>query len=182
MNQAKQPHPHPQVPGSNRRALIGALIAVPLICIGVIGYFSVAGKKAAPDVVFTSIGKEKISSQSLRGKVVVVNFWSMSCGYCLQEMPQLAETHDKYQGKGLALIAVAMSQDSPTEVADYAKTRALPFTVAFDAKGELAKSFGDVHLTPTTFVIDKEGNIIKRYLGVPDFEELHHLLERALAG
>jgi peroxiredoxin len=64
---------------------------------------------------------------------------------------------------------------------NYAETRKLPFKVALDPQGDLAKSFGDVKLTPTTFVIDKNGNVIKRYLGEPDFAALHQLLEKALA-
>ena len=54
-------------------------------------------------------------------------------------------------------------------------------TVALDTQGEIAKSFGDVKLTPTTYVIDKQGNIIKRYIGEPEFASLHQLLEKALA-
>ena len=53
--------------------------------------------------------------------------------------------------------------------------------VAIDAAGDIAKQFGDVTLTPTTFLIDKNGKIIKRYVGEPDFQQLHTLLEKRLA-
>ena len=65
---------------------------------------------------------------------------------------------------------------------NFARTRQLPFKVALDASGAAAKAYGDVALTPTTFVIDKQGKIIKRYVGEPEFESLHKLLEQALAG
>ena len=74
-----------------------------------------------------------------------------------------------------------MSYDAPNYVVNYAQTRNLPFKVAYDAQGDAAKSFGNVTLTPTTFVIGKDGNVIKRYVGEPDFAALHRLLEKALA-
>jgi peroxiredoxin len=74
-----------------------------------------------------------------------------------------------------------MSYDPPNYVLNYAQTRNLPFRVALDTQGDLAKSFGDVKMTPTTFLIGKDGKIIKRYLGEPDFTALHQLLEKELA-
>jgi peroxiredoxin len=96
-------------------------------------------------------------------------------------MPQMVQTYNKYKDQGLEYIAVAMSYDPPNYVLNYAQTRQLPFRVALDTQGELARSFGDVKLTPTTYVIDKKGNIIKRYVGEPEFSQLHKLLEKALA-
>lgn len=93
----------------------------------------------------------------------------------------MVETYNKYKSRGLDFVAVAMSYDPPNYVLNYAQTRQLPFHVALDVQGEVAKSFGDVQLTPTTFVIDKDGQIIKRYVGEPDFAALHQLLEKALA-
>jgi peroxiredoxin len=111
----------------------------------------------------------------------MVNFWATSCTTCVAEMPQMVETYDKYHGKGLEFVAVAMSYDQPNYVVNFAETRQLPFHVALDLQGKLAQAFGDVKLTPTTFVIDKDGNILKRYVGQPSFSELHSLLEKALA-
>lgn len=155
--------------------------AIAVIAVAAVGYFSLATQKAAPPVTFTSLSGEKVSMQSLRGKVVLVNFWATSCTTCVHEMPKMVETYNMYKNKGLDFVAVAMSYDPPNYVLNYAQTRSLPFKVALDVQGDLAKSFGDVKLTPTTYVIDKNGNIIKRYVGEPEFAELHHLLETALA-
>jgi peroxiredoxin len=66
-------------------------------------------------------------------------------------------------------------------VANFAETRKLPFKVAIDNTGEIAKQYGQVQLTPTTFVLNKKGEIVKRYVGEPDFAQLHQLLETLLA-
>jgi peroxiredoxin len=163
------------------RPWIVVLAAVAVIALSAIGYFSFIAKKPAPPVTFTSLTGEQVSMDSLRGKVVMVNFWATSCTTCVKEMPQMVETYNKYKDKGLDFVAVAMSYDPPNYVLNYAQTRKLPFKVALDTKGDLAKSFGDVKLTPTTYVIDKKGNIIKRYVGEPEFAALHQLLENALA-
>lgn len=173
-----KPMQSPVSPG--KRAWLKAAGAVAVIAIAAASYFSVSSAKPAPDVVFTSLEGEKISMQSLRGKVVMVNFWATSCTTCIKEMPAMVETYNKYRDKGLEFVAVAMSYDPPNYVLNYAKTRNLPFKVALDTQGDIAKSFDDVKLTPTTYVIDKDGRIIKRYVGEPDFAALHQLLDKAL--
>ncbi|OGB27633.1 MAG: hypothetical protein A3I66_07135 [Burkholderiales bacterium RIFCSPLOWO2_02_FULL_57_36] len=152
-----------------------------VLVIVAVGYFSFSATEAAPEVTFTNLKGEKITSQSLRGKVVMVNFWATSCDTCIKEMPQMVETYNKYKDKGFEFVAVAMSYDPPNYVLNYAQTRSLPFDVVLDTQGKLAKSFGDVKLTPTTFVIDKKGDIIRRYIGEPEFGALHQLLEKELA-
>jgi len=117
----------------------------------------------------------------LRGKVVMVNFWATSCTTCVGEMPKMVETYNKYKAQGLEFVAVAMQYDAPNYVVNYAQSRQLPFKVALDVDGAAEKAYGNVAMTPTTFVIDKQGKIIKRYVGEPEFAELHKLLEKALA-
>ncbi|WP_394778343.1 TlpA family protein disulfide reductase [Undibacterium sp.] len=168
-------------PSNPRKFKIFAVIAaIALVTLGVV-FFSLSNKQQAPDVTFTNLKGEKISSQSLRGKVVMVNFWATSCETCVAEMPHMIETYNKYNKQGLEFVAVAMDGDPPNYVVNYTETRKLPFDVALDLQGKLAKAFGDVKMTPTTFVIDKHGNILKRYLGQPSFPELHQLLDKALA-
>jgi peroxiredoxin len=171
----------PQTVSSRSRTWIVSAIALVLVAAAGIAYFSLSAAKAAPDVTFTTLSGEKVTMQSLRGKVVMVNFWATSCTTCIKEMPEMVKTYDKYKEKGLDFVAVAMSYDPPNYVLNYAQTRNLPFKVALDTQGDIAKSFDDVQLTPTTYVIDKNGHIIKRYVGEPNFSEVHALLEKELA-
>jgi peroxiredoxin len=170
-----------QTSAAPRRLWLKIFAAVLVLALAAIGYWSVAKREVIPDVVFTDLQGKKISSQDLRGKVVMINFWATSCTTCVKEMPQMIETYNKYKAQGLEYVAVAMSYDPPNYVLNFTETRKLPFTVALDPQGKLAKSFGDVQLTPTTFVVNKQGEIIKRYVGEPEFAALHQLLEKALA-
>lgn len=158
------------------------LVAIVLVAaLAITGFFVLYAKSPAPNVGFTDLTGQKFTMSDLRGKVVMINFWATNCVTCIKEMPAMTETYRKYNEKGLDFIAVAMSYDPPNYVLNYAKTRQLPFKVALDTQGTIAKAFGDIQLTPTTLVIDKNGNIIKRYVGEPEFAELHKLLEDALA-
>jgi peroxiredoxin len=166
------------VPASKKPVFLIAGIVLAIV-IAVLAWFSVSSAKAAPRLTFKSITGETISPASLKGKVVMVNFWATSCETCVREMPKMVETYNKYKAEGLEFIAVAMSYDQPNYVVNFAETRQLPFKVALDLKSEIANAYGDVKLTPTTFVIGKDGNIIKRYVGEPEFGSLHALLEKA---
>ena len=73
-----------------------------------------------------------------------------------------------------------MSYDPPAFVARFAETRGLPFGVAIDNTGSVAQAFGSVQMTPTTFLINKRGEIVKRFVGEPDFAALHDLIEKLL--
>ncbi len=110
-----------------------------------------------------------------------MNFWATSCTTCVAEMPEVIATYNKYKERGFDTVAVAMSYDPPSYVVNFAQTRQLPFKVAIDNTGGVAKAWGDIQLTPTTFLVNKRGEIVKRYVGAPNFAELHQLLEKLLA-
>ena len=110
-----------------------------------------------------------------------MNFWATSCTTCVAEMPEIISTHNKYKDKGYDTLAVAMSYDPPSYVVNFAESRQLPFKVALDNTGNVAKAWGDVKLTPTTFIVNKRGEIVKSYIGAPDFVQLHKLIEKLLA-
>ena len=166
---------------SSRPWIKPAAAAALVLALAGVGYTAFYSATPAPNVTFISIAGDKISTESLRGKVVMVNFWATSCVTCVKEMPQMVETYEKYKKQGLEFVAVAMQYDPPNYVLNFTETRKLPMVVAIDSAGDIARQFSDVSLTPTTFVIDKEGRIIKRYVGEPDFQELHKLVEKELA-
>ena len=139
------------------------------------------GSTAAPQSSFVLLDGSQKTTASFAGKVTLVNFWATSCVTCVAEMPQLMATYGKYQSKGFDTVAVAMNYDPPSYVVNFAESRKLPFQVAIDNTGEIAKAWGDVTLTPTTYLVNKHGQIVKRYVGAPNFAELHRLIEKLLA-
>lgn len=140
-----------------------------------------AGKESAPDSRFVLLDGTTTTTKDLQGKVMLVNFWATTCVTCVKEMPDLVATYNKYQSKGFDTVAVAMAYDRPDWVLHFSQTRQLPFKVAIDNTGEVATAWGDVKLTPTTYLVDRQGRIVKRYVGEPDFVALHALIEKLLA-
>ena len=137
--------------------------------------------QVAPESNFVLLDGSQTSTSQLRGKVTLVNFWATSCTTCVAEMPQIISTYQQYQSRGFETLAVAMSYDPPSYVVNFTQTRKLPFKVALDNTGAVAKAWGDIQLTPTTFLLDKQGAIVKRYVGTPDFKELNALIDKLLA-
>ena len=155
-------------------------IAVFIAVIAGVGFFAFRGQQRVPDATFTLLSGQKVTTGDLKGKVYLVNFWATSCTTCMHKMPQMVQTYNKFKGEGLEFVAVAMNYDAPMYVTNYAQTRQLPFKVAMD-DGSAAQKFGNVQLTPTTFVVDRNGRILKRYVGEPQFAELDKLLQKALS-
>ncbi|WP_157271128.1 TlpA disulfide reductase family protein [Azohydromonas aeria] len=162
-----------------RRPVVAVAAALALAA-GVLAWQSMASLEPAPEVSYTLLDGSSGTTSSLKGKVVLVNFWATSCTTCVAEMPQIVATHNKFKDRGFETLAVAMSYDPPAYVSRFAQTRQLPFGVAIDNTGQIAKRFGDIQLTPTTFLLDQQGRIVKRYVGQPDFAALHVLVEDLL--
>ena len=159
------------------------LTAAILVAFGGLGIWLFASPLAqAPEVTFSTLSGKQLKMSELRGKVVLVKFWATSCVTCVAQMPDNIETYDKYHAQGFEIVAVAMQYDPANYVINFVETRKLPFTVALDTIGQVARAFGDVKLTPTAFLVDKNGQILKRYLGEYNKAEFRDTLEKALAG
>lgn len=136
----------------------------------------------APVVEGTDLTGTAVATTDLKGKPYLINFWATSCVTCVKEMPDIVALHEEFSGQGFRTIAVAMSYDRTDYLQKFVEDRALPFTVVHDQTGAWAQAFGDVSVTPTTFVVDAQGQIVKRYVGEPDFGALRRWLKSELAG
>jgi peroxiredoxin len=172
-----------KIPDLMRASIIVGLGAAAIAVVGIAAIAAVAMLtllKPAPEVRFTALSGETFSTSALRGKVVLVNFWATYCASCVKEMPKLVDTYEKFAPRGYETVAVAVRHDNPGRVAQFVANRGLPFKVALDTSGQLAKDFGNVRITPMSFLIDKEGRVLRRYVGEPNWTEFHELVERAL--
>jgi peroxiredoxin len=157
------------------------VIFVTLIVIFAGAWLLLNRKDSAPPLAATTLQGENLSLASLKGKVVLVNFWATSCTTCMAEMPKLVAIHQQFAAKGYETVAIAMDYDPADYVKNYVQKTSLPFKVVLDSKGDYARAFGGIRLTPTSVLIDKQGNIVQTYLGEPDFPKFQALVEHLLA-
>lgn len=159
------------------KRIIPLLAVVAIVAAG----FLLTQRQEVPQHTFKLLSGESKSLAELRGQVLLVNFWATSCVTCVKEMPELAALEKTYADRGYRTLAVAMQYDPPAFVATFVKQRQLPFLVAHDGDGSAARAFGDVRLTPTSFLIDRQGRIVQHWLGAPDWNQLKTTIEGLLA-
>ena len=157
-------------------------LAIPLAILALLAFlgFNLTKSQQAPNVTFITIHGKEISMASLKGKVVLVNFWATDCSVCVREMPDLINTYNAYKTKGFEVIAVAMPYDPPAQVLNYVTQKALPFPVMHDGFGEITKQFSGVNSTPTAYIFDKQGKRLQYTVGALDFNKLNRLLDKEL--
>jgi len=152
-----------------------------ILAASIAAWFAWHPAPGAPALAFTTLQNETFHTADLRGKVVLVKFWATSCVTCVKQMPDTVAYYQKYQDQGFDTIGVAMQYDPANYVINFVEKRQIPFKVVLDSRGEIARAFGDVRLTPTAFLIDRQGRIVKRYLGEYDKAEFLATLEKTLA-
>lgn len=160
-----------------------AIALFALLLLGVVGYvwFTPSGVQPAPDVTVSRLDGKPVRLTELRGRPVVWTFWATTCPSCVKEIPHLVELHRELGARGLAVVGVAMSYDPPEQVREMVNRRDIPYTIALDRDGSAALAFGDVKLTPTTFLIDPQGRIVQQKLGELDMADLKRRITAMLA-
>jgi len=148
------------------------IIIFAVLILGSIAYLwsAPSGVQQAPDITLQLIDGKKLKLSSLKGKPVLITFWATSCPGCIKEMPHLIELYHELHPKGLEIIGIAMPYDRPDYVMEMVKQKKLPYTIAYDLKGEAVRAFGNVSLTPTTFLLDTQGKIVKKKIGVMNMD------------
>ena len=120
------------------------------------------------------------SLNALKGKVVFLNFWATWCGPCRAEMPSMESLYNRYKGSDFEILAVN-AMESEKEVLAFMKDNGLSFPAALDADGKVGSAYG-IQAIPTTFILDRDGKIVVRFVGSIDWdtEELHAALDALL--
>ena len=136
--------------------------------------------KTFPSVSISTIDGRSFDVAALAGRPVLVTFWSTTCVVCLREMPDLETLYRRLSPRGFEIIAVSMPWDPPDAVVRLARARSLPYPVALDVTGAVARAFGDVSVTPTHFLIDPGGEVAFRRTGALDFTALDDRLRSML--
>jgi peroxiredoxin len=142
-------------------------------------WFGLHTDKAPDTPVVLLDGSTRIGA-AVAGQVTLVNFWATTCSVCVAEMPQMVALFNTYRDQGFATVAVAMVYDPPASVIYYSESRQLPFDVVIDNTGAVARAWGDVEATPTSFLVNRRGEIVQRFVGAPDFAALAKSIEKLL--
>lgn len=154
-----------------------------LLLVGLVGlfYFNGGAINKVPDIAISTIHGEKIALSTLSGKPALITFWATDCPGCIKEIPHLKAIHADYTAKGVPIIAIAMKHDRPDHVIAMADAKKLPYKIALDPMGEAAQAFGNVRLTPTTFLIAPDSTIVMHKLGVFNEKKMRQQLDSLLA-
>lgn len=123
----------------------------------------------APLLTYSLINGQTITSKSLEYKNYIIEFWSTQCETCIKSLPNWLSLSQK---EHFILIQVAMSYDKKSYVENFIKTHSMSPYVVWDLNENIAQAFGQVELTPTLFLINKKGEIIKKYMGKEDFNKI----------
>ena len=151
-----------------------------LLALLVLFFLSLTANKKVPEIRVTSITGEAFQLYQVKNNFTIINFWATDCPGCIKEMPGLAATYNQFRGQGLEIIAVSMSYDPPNHVLNFTQKNKIPFPVVLDIDGQIAQSFENIRLTPTSILIDKNGKIIDKVIGELDFNKLDALLKKHL--
>lgn len=138
------------------------------------------GITQAPQLTLTTLQGDKLQVDTRGGRPLLVTFWATTCPSCLKEVPHLAALYKELAPRGLEMIAVAMPYDPPNRVIAFSKQQQLPYPVALDVLGHAAQAFGNVRVTPNSFLIAPDGRVLHHQIGVLDMERIHALLSDLL--
>ena len=158
-------------------ALAGLLLVAGLAWV----WLSPQGLARAPDIRVKTLDGRELDLATLRGRPVLVTFWATSCPGCIKEMPHLIELYEALHERGLEVVGIAMSYDPPNHVMEMVRTRQVPYTIALDLDGAAARAFGEVRLTPSSFLIAPDGRVVYQKIGEMDMRRVRGLIEDMLA-
>ncbi len=136
--------------------------------------------KIVPSATFTTLSGQKMSFETLRGQPFIVTFWATDCESCLKEIPLWLDLYSRYHAQGLEIVGIAMYYDPPNHVIEFNKSRFLPYLITLDIEAKLATTFGGVNVTPTTFLLNRKGEIVWQKIGLIDQAELQLQIENFL--
>ncbi|MEX1137751.1 MAG: TlpA disulfide reductase family protein [Bacteroidota bacterium] len=125
----------------------------------------------APEFTLKNARGETVTLSSFKGKVVVVNFWATWCGPCRAEIPGFLDVYDQYRSKGLEILGISLDSDGWGSINQFVKKYEITYPVVLGDQ-ETVRNYGGIEAIPTTFIVDKAGNIAVRHVGYMSTSDL----------
>jgi cytochrome c biogenesis protein CcmG, thiol:disulfide interchange protein DsbE len=162
--------------GSTRLMVVALVIVFGLLATGAMAW---GADKAAPDFTLKDVLQgQNYSLSQFRGKVVMINFFTFFCGPCREEMPDLNKIYQENKGNGFQTLGIALSSD-PTQIRFLVKQLGLTYPVLI-GNDQVSNAYGSISVVPTTFLIDKQGNIAQKLEGTRSKAVLEGMIKALL--
>ncbi len=120
--------------------------------------------KPAPDFELPDVNGKKVRLSDFKGKIIILDFWATWCPPCRAEIPGFVELYKKYKDKGVEIIGISLDEGGVKDVVPFMKEFGINYHVLI-GNYKVTQDYGGIRGIPTTFVIDRKGNIRAKYVG-----------------
>jgi len=149
----------------NRAHGLGRFLAAVAAAAAVCAATSCVKKRQIPDFALKDSSGKTVQLSDYHGKVVLLNFWATWCAPCKVEIPWFVEFQRQFKDTDFAVLGVSMDEDGWNSVRPYMKDHPFNYPVVI-GNDDVGKLFGEIDDLPTTFIIDRDGHIVKKHVGL----------------